>query len=178
MQYVAGVYLYPRWKLNDFFRATLISSGVCNLNVHNCMALANYKGMLKTVWLSLCDPNGRDLWHYTSRGPRLWGTTSLNFRWGIWEYWLSCTWENKEQQGATSTILLPVFWTGHSKIQGPNKLFGLLNSMVSRKLLMGSWWDCQSQGTVGCCRLVRSESSLPWTKCFSSVRCRGGIAHF
>lgn len=85
---MAGLCLSPRWKLNAFFGATLISSGIHNLNVCNCMAPANYKGMLKTLWLSLCDLSGRELWHNTSCSLRLWGTTSLTFRQGMWEYWV------------------------------------------------------------------------------------------
>jgi len=53
------------------FGATLISSGLHNLIVCNCMALANSKGMLKTVRVSLCDLSGKDLWHNTSCGPQL-----------------------------------------------------------------------------------------------------------
>lgn len=41
----------------------------------------------KVCWrLSGCHLKGRDLWHNSSCGLQLWGTTSLTFRRGMWEY--------------------------------------------------------------------------------------------
>lgn len=63
-------------------------------------------------------------------------------------------------------------------IQGPNKLFGLLNSVFREAALWAAGGIAKSLGTIRCCRLVRAESLPARIKCFSSVSSQGGTAHF
>lgn len=139
------------------------------------------------------------VWRSLSKGDGCWGL-QLDWAWdkewaepgdgsGAGPKWGGKKWRANflrvlEKRKSNEVPLVPPFclcsvWGHHGcGTQGPNKLFGLLNSLFSRKLLVSSWWACQSLGTVRCCRLVRAESLLPRSKCFSSIKSQGGIAHF